>query len=380
MLSPGACVVGVVSKPFLFEGTRKAAAAERALKAVMQAASLVVVVDQQRLLQAADGFTVQQAYAAADRALTAAVGSLAEMALAPLVCRGEELRPADGLEVLRAPTGAAATLFGSGEAVCRSDSTLAAVAAAVSGAIFQAAGCAFLGGALLRGSRRVVCVLGGIPPGSEQGALEAGAQALATLAGGGSTTVVALRRPTAAAASAGVTAHLFVTSPVAAEPPAATTPPASPAAERPAVADVVAKRRDALSALASGSARSAMQPGVAAATAAPSPPSPPHGAGWRMWAGVGRPAAPPPPPLQHPSPPRAEGQPRGAAERLPREAWDDIWGDDLPDEEPAAARQSVRHEPRIVYSPPLAAAQSRLVEERPVVCTVQSEDQVAAGR
>ena len=218
----------------------------------------MVVIDQQRLLETASGLSVQDAYEAVDRAMGEAVSCLAELAgVATLLC-GEELRPQACRAVLSVALGGAATLFGSAGVPCRPGGGAGALAAAVSAAIPEASGSAFLGVAALQAAERVVCVLSGPLQGAEQLALEASAHTLVALVGPQCRTFVGLSpSPLPAGSPPLCTARLLVTMPPAWRGAGAVAEEA--AAEPTLEGGGVQRRREAISKLAAGT-RAATRP------------------------------------------------------------------------------------------------------------------------
>lgn len=78
----GALTVGVVTRPFGFEGTRRREAAERAIEALAAETDALVVISNDRLLsQLPEGTSVTRAFAAADDVLRQAICAVAEIVL-----------------------------------------------------------------------------------------------------------------------------------------------------------------------------------------------------------------------------------------------------------------------------------------------------------
>lgn len=80
----GALTVGVVTKPFLFEGPRRSRAAEAGIVALSQSVDTLIVVPNDRLLDiVSKSTTLEEAFRAADDVLKQAVQSISDIVLVP---------------------------------------------------------------------------------------------------------------------------------------------------------------------------------------------------------------------------------------------------------------------------------------------------------
>ena len=76
----GALTVGVVTKPFAFEGTRRAVAAEEGIERLKEATDTLIVIPNQRLMDVIDRkMTLLEAFKVVDSVLGQAVGGIADI-------------------------------------------------------------------------------------------------------------------------------------------------------------------------------------------------------------------------------------------------------------------------------------------------------------
>ncbi len=82
--SQGALTVGVVTRPFGFEGRRRSVQAEQGIQALKQAVDTLIIIPNERLLQMADEHTaVVQAFRLADEVLTNGVRGITDLITTP---------------------------------------------------------------------------------------------------------------------------------------------------------------------------------------------------------------------------------------------------------------------------------------------------------
>ena len=76
----GALTVGVVTKPFAFEGTRRAVAAEDGIEKLKESTDTLIVIPNQRLMDVIDRkMTLLEAFKVVDSVLGQAVGGIADI-------------------------------------------------------------------------------------------------------------------------------------------------------------------------------------------------------------------------------------------------------------------------------------------------------------
>jgi cell division protein FtsZ len=120
----GALTVGIVTKPFPFEGARRAQAAEQGLAQMKQAADALIVVPNERLLTLAGrGTTMVEAFRLADDVLHQGISGIADLVLIPGVIN------LDFADVYAVMHDAGSALMSLGEATGPSRAKLAAQAA-----------------------------------------------------------------------------------------------------------------------------------------------------------------------------------------------------------------------------------------------------------
>ena len=109
--SIGALTIGVVTKPFRFEGARRAAQAELGVAALRAEVDTLIVVPNDRLLEISDrSISVQDAFATADQVLLAGVQGITDLITTP------GLINLDFADVKSVMHGAGAALMGIGSA------------------------------------------------------------------------------------------------------------------------------------------------------------------------------------------------------------------------------------------------------------------------
>jgi len=80
----GALTVGVVTKPFAFEGTRRSVVAEEGIEKLKEVVDTLIVIPNQRLMDVIDKkMTLAEAFKMVDSVLTQAVGGIAEIITTP---------------------------------------------------------------------------------------------------------------------------------------------------------------------------------------------------------------------------------------------------------------------------------------------------------
>ena len=80
----GALTIAVVTKPFKFEGKRRAVAAERGLEALRECVDTVITIPNERLLSIIDRNTsLTDAFATADDVLRQAIQGISDLILVP---------------------------------------------------------------------------------------------------------------------------------------------------------------------------------------------------------------------------------------------------------------------------------------------------------
>ena len=80
----GALTVGIVTKPFAFEGTRRTVTAEDGIEKLREAVDTLIVIPNQRLMDVIDKkMTLVEAFKVADSVLSQAVGGIAEIITTP---------------------------------------------------------------------------------------------------------------------------------------------------------------------------------------------------------------------------------------------------------------------------------------------------------
>lgn len=80
----GALTVGVVTKPFAFEGTRRSVVAEEGIEKLKEMVDTLIVIPNQRLMDVIDKkMTLAEAFKMVDSVLTQAVGGIAEIITTP---------------------------------------------------------------------------------------------------------------------------------------------------------------------------------------------------------------------------------------------------------------------------------------------------------
>ena len=80
----GALTIGVVTKPFLFEGNRRRRIAEEGIKRLKESVDTLIVIPNDRLLQVADKkATLQQAFLMADEVLRQGIQGISELITIP---------------------------------------------------------------------------------------------------------------------------------------------------------------------------------------------------------------------------------------------------------------------------------------------------------
>jgi cell division protein FtsZ len=109
--SIGALTIGVVTKPFTFEGARRAAQAELGVAALRAEVDTLIVVPNDRLLEISDRtISLQDAFATADQVLLAGVQGITDLITTP------GLINLDFADVKSVMHGAGAALMGIGSA------------------------------------------------------------------------------------------------------------------------------------------------------------------------------------------------------------------------------------------------------------------------
>ncbi|MFB2605029.1 cell division protein FtsZ, partial [Rhizobium phaseoli] len=120
----GILTVGVVTKPFTFEGNRRMRTAEVGIEALRQAADTVIVIPNQNLFRIADAKTTfADAFMTADRVLFAGVGCITDLIVK------EGLINLDFADVKSVMQGMGRAMMGTGEAAGESRAMKAAEAA-----------------------------------------------------------------------------------------------------------------------------------------------------------------------------------------------------------------------------------------------------------
>ncbi|HEY8587983.1 MAG TPA: cell division protein FtsZ [Naasia sp.] len=109
--SIGALTIGVVTKPFSFEGKRRQAQAERGVDALKNEVDTLIVVPNDRLLEISDrGISIMEAFATADQVLLAGVQGITDLITTP------GLINLDFADVKSVMQGAGSALMGIGSA------------------------------------------------------------------------------------------------------------------------------------------------------------------------------------------------------------------------------------------------------------------------
>ncbi|UBH06353.1 hypothetical protein K8P10_001864 [Leucobacter sp. Psy1] len=109
--SVGALTIGVVTRPFSFEGKRRAAQADAGVHALREAVDTLIVVPNDRLLEISEpGISMIEAFAAADQVLLAGVQGITDLITTP------GLINLDFADVKSVMQGAGAALMGIGSA------------------------------------------------------------------------------------------------------------------------------------------------------------------------------------------------------------------------------------------------------------------------
>lgn len=109
--SVGALTIGVVTRPFSFEGRRRAAQADSGVHALRQEVDTLIVVPNDRLLEICEpGISMLEAFAAADQVLLAGVQGITDLIITPGVIN------LDFADVETVMQGAGSALMGIGSA------------------------------------------------------------------------------------------------------------------------------------------------------------------------------------------------------------------------------------------------------------------------
>ncbi|MGO1538993.1 MAG: cell division protein FtsZ [Leucobacter sp.] len=109
--SVGALTIGVVTRPFSFEGKRRAAQADTGINALREAVDTLIVVPNDRLLEISEpGISMIEAFAAADQVLLAGVQGITDLITTP------GLINLDFADVKSVMQGAGSALMGIGSA------------------------------------------------------------------------------------------------------------------------------------------------------------------------------------------------------------------------------------------------------------------------
>lgn len=109
--SVGALTIGVVTRPFSFEGKRRAAQADTGIHALREAVDTLIVVPNDRLLEISEpGISMIEAFAAADQVLLAGVQGITDLITTP------GLINVDFADVKSVMQGAGSALMGIGSA------------------------------------------------------------------------------------------------------------------------------------------------------------------------------------------------------------------------------------------------------------------------
>ncbi len=120
----GILTVGVVTKPFSFEGNRRMRMAEAGIEALREAADTVIVIPNQNLFRIADAKTTfSDAFMTADRVLFAGVGCITDLIVK------EGLINLDFADVKSVMRGMGRAMMGTGEAEGQNRAMRAAEAA-----------------------------------------------------------------------------------------------------------------------------------------------------------------------------------------------------------------------------------------------------------
>ena len=120
----GILTVAVVTKPFHFEGTRRARAAEEGIERLRESADTVIVIPNQNLFRIADAKTTfADAFAVADRVLYSGVGCITDLIVK------EGLINLDFADVKSVMRGMGRAMMGTGEATGEGRAKMAAEAA-----------------------------------------------------------------------------------------------------------------------------------------------------------------------------------------------------------------------------------------------------------
>lgn len=128
----GALTVGVVTRPFSFEGARRSSQAEAGLEALEKEVDALIVIPNDRLLEISDrNISVLDAFRAADQVLLAGVQGITDLITTP------SLVNVDFNDVKSVMEGAGTALMGMGSATGE-DRALRAVEAAVSSPLLEA--------------------------------------------------------------------------------------------------------------------------------------------------------------------------------------------------------------------------------------------------
>lgn len=128
----GALTVGVVTRPFGFEGNRRSSQAEAGIAALRDEVDTLIVIPNERLLQISDqNFSILEAFKAADQVLLSGVQGITELIIIP------GLINVDFNDVKSVMKDAGSALMGIGSATGE-DRALRAVEAAISSPLLEA--------------------------------------------------------------------------------------------------------------------------------------------------------------------------------------------------------------------------------------------------
>src|SRR5699024_7085597 len=130
--SVGALTIGVVTRPFSFEGKRRSAQADAGVEALREEVDTLIVVPNDRLLEITDpGISMIEAFAAADQVLLAGVQGITDLITTPVLIN---LDFADVKSVMQA-AGSALMFIGSARGA---DRAIKAAELAVSSPLLEA--------------------------------------------------------------------------------------------------------------------------------------------------------------------------------------------------------------------------------------------------
>src|SRR5439155_27083033 len=130
--SIGALTIGVVTKPFSFEGKRRLAQAERGVQSLANEVDTLIVVPNDRLLEISDrGISIVEAFQTADQVLLAGVQGITDLITTP------GLINLDFADVKSVMQGAGSALMGIGSAR-GDDRSVAAAEMAISSPLLEA--------------------------------------------------------------------------------------------------------------------------------------------------------------------------------------------------------------------------------------------------